>query len=76
MNTILECFYLSFGLEIGHPLSTYATGRMEGEGERVIQIVYRCVQEERGITPHVYVSTYIISFHAFVLCCLVLSIEI
>ena len=33
-------FSFFFGWEIGHPLSTYATGGMEG----VIQNVYRCVQ--------------------------------
>ena len=44
VNTLLECSNLFFGQEIGHPLSNYATGGMEGE---VIQNVYRCVQGER-----------------------------
>ena len=30
VNAILECFYLFFGWEITHPLSTYATGGIEG----------------------------------------------
>ena len=34
MNTIFECSYLSFGWEVGHPLSMYITRRMEG-GEGV-----------------------------------------
>ena len=65
MNTILECSYLSFGSEIGHPLSMYVTRGMEG----VIQYVYRCVQGEWDITLYVYVRTYTatISFHVFVL---------
>ena len=44
--------------------------------EGVIQNVYRCVQGERGITLHVHVCTYTISFHVFVLMCLVLLVEI
>ena len=39
VNTIFECSYLSFGWEIGHPLSRYVTRGMEG----VIQNVCRCV---------------------------------
>ena len=31
---------------------------------------------EKGITPRVYVGTYTISFHAFVLWCLVLFVEL
>ena len=31
-NMIFECSYLFSGWEIGHPLSTCATGGMEGEG--------------------------------------------
>ena len=38
------------------PLSTCAIQGMEGG--RVIQNVYRFIQEERGITPHVYLCTY------------------
>ena len=30
VNTIFECSYLSFGWEIGHPLSMYVTRGMEG----------------------------------------------
>ena len=44
VNSIFECFYLFFGWEIRHPLSTYAIGRMNG----VIQNVYRCVLGEGG----------------------------
>ena len=40
--------------EIGHPFSTCATEGMEG----VIQNMYRCIQVERGITPHVYLRIY------------------
>ena len=36
----------------------------------MIQNVYRCVQGQRGITLHVYVRTYTISFHVF---CLMVS---
>ena len=45
-------------------------------GGSVIQNVYRCVQGERDIPPSVHVRTYTISFHVFVLWCLVLFIEI
>ena len=66
VNTMYECSYLSFGWEIGHPLRMYVTRGMEA----VIQNVCRCVQGERSITLHVYVRTYTISFHVFVLWCL------
>ena len=58
VNTIFECSYLSFGWEIGHPLSMYVTRGIEG----FMQNVYRYVQGESGITLHVYVPTYTISF--------------
>ena len=38
VNSIFKCNYLSFGWEIGHPLSTYATGGM----------VHRCTGAYRG----------------------------
>ena len=38
--------------------------------------VYRCIQGERDITPHVYVGTYTIAFHFFLLWCLVLFVEL
>ena len=50
----------------------YVTRGMEG----LIQNVYKCVQGEKGITPHVYVRTYTISLNVFVLWCLVLFVEI
>ena len=50
VNTKFECSYLLLGWEIGHPLSMYATGRMEvaggGGGGGVIQNEHRCVQGE------------------------------
>ena len=33
MNTIFECYYVFLGWEIGHLLSTYATGGIRGVGE-------------------------------------------
>ena len=33
--------------------------------------VYRCVQGDKGVTPHVHVRTYTISFYVFVSWCLV-----
>ena len=71
-NTIFECSYLSFGWKIGHPLSLYVTREMEG----VIQNVCRCAQGEKSITLHVYIGNYSISFHVFVIWCLVLFVEI
>ena len=38
VNSILECFSLFFDWEIGHPLSTYATGRMEGGHPKCVQV--------------------------------------
>ena len=35
-----------------------------------MQNVYRYIHGERGITLHAYVRTYTISFHVFVLWCL------
>ena len=52
VNMIFEC-YLFFVWEICHPLSTCGTQGMEV----VIQNEYRCIQEERGITPHVKLQT-------------------
>ena len=72
VNTIFERSYLSFGWEIGHPLSMHVTRGIEG----VIQNVYRCVQVEKCIMCHVYVHTYTISFHVFVLWCYVLFVKI
>ena len=69
VNTIFECSYLSFGWELGYPLDIYVT---RGHPKGVIQIVYRCVQGERGIT----LQLRTISFHVFVLWCLVLFVEI
>ena len=48
VNTIFECSYLSFGWQIGHPLSMYVTRWMEG----VIQNDNRCIEGKRGITLH------------------------
>ena len=49
----------------------YLTRAMEGGGGGgVIQ------KGERGITLHVYVRTYNISFHVFLIWCLVLFVEI
>ena len=64
--TIVEWSYLYFGWEIGHPFWRYVTRRMEGVNQK----------GERGITLHVYVRTYTISFHVFVIWCLVLFVEI
>ena len=72
VNMILECSYLSFGWEIGYPVSTHLTRGVEV----VIQNVHRCVQVERGITSHVYIRTYTIFFHGFGLWCPVLFVEI
>ena len=59
-----------FGWEIGHLLSTCATEGMEG----VIKNVYRCIQGESGITPHVYLRIYRqLLFSCFILRCLVLT---
>ena len=55
VNTIFEYCYLFFGWEIGYPLCVHAEMK---KWRRVIQNVYRCIQEERGITPHVYLRFY------------------
>ena len=41
VNTIFECSYLFFGWEIGHPLSTYATGGMERGSSKMCADAYR-----------------------------------
>ena len=38
VNTIFECSYLSFGWEIGHPLSMYVTRGMEGAHPKCLQM--------------------------------------
>ena len=38
MNKIFECFYLSFGFEIGHPLSMYVTRGMEEGHPKCLQM--------------------------------------
>ena len=35
---MFECSYLSFGLEIGHPLSMYVTRGMEGGHPKCVQV--------------------------------------
>ena len=67
VNTIFECSYLFFGWEIGHPLSTYATGGMEGVGHP------KCVQvRTRREGYHAYHEGY----HIFILWCLVLFVGV
>ena len=61
VNTIIECSYLPFGWEIGRLL------RSKQLGEGVIQNVRWSLQAKRVITSHVYVCTYTIYFHVFVL---------
>ena len=59
-----KCSYLSFGKEIGHPLSTYATGGLEGWGSsKMFTGAYR----ERGVSR--LMCTYVItrSFSCFCL---------
>ena len=58
------------------PFITFVLNWGGWRGGSVIQNVYRCVQGERDIPPSVHVRTYTISFHVFVLWCLVLFIEI
>ena len=36
VNTLFECFYLLFNWEMGHPLSTYTTGGMEGDHPKCV----------------------------------------
>ena len=71
---IFECCYSLFDWEIGHPLSPYATGGMEG----VIQNVCWCVQG--GGVSHLmctYVLTRSYSFHSLMMSwrkhCLIVS---
>ena len=68
----IRMFLIVFWSRNSCPLSMYAFREMEG----VIQNLCSCAQGERVITPHVYVRTYTISFHVFVLRCLVLFVEI
>ena len=67
-------FYI-FRLRKGHQLSTYVTGG----GMEVIQNGVQ-LRTEGGVTPHLYVHTYTISFQLFgsifVLWCLDLFIKI
>ena len=41
VNAIFQCSYLLFGWVIGHPLSTYATGEMEGDHPKCVQCILR-----------------------------------
>ena len=59
VNTIFECSYLFYVWELGHPLSTWATGGMEG----VIQNLYRCVRG-RGVSR--LMCTYALTLSLFV----------
>ena len=82
VNAIFECFYMFFRWKTGFQLSTYAPCRKKGgeSGERVILQAVYAAYSGRGVTPHVYVRTYTISFHVFgsifVLQYLVLLVEI
>ena len=46
VNTICECSYLSFGWEIGYPLSMYVTNGMEWGHPKCLQM--RTQEEEYG----------------------------
>ena len=41
VNKIFECSYLVFGWQTGHPLSTYATERMEESHPKCVQLSTR-----------------------------------
>ena len=75
VNTISECSYLSFGWEIGYPLSMYVARGMEGGGGDP-----KCLQMCTGGEGHhascIHTRSYTISFHVFVLWCLVIFVEI
>ena len=52
VNTIFECCYLFFGWEIGHPLSTYATGGMEGSSSKMCTAAYKGRKVRRKIRTY------------------------
>ena len=62
VNTIFECLDMFFDWDRGNQLSTYATGRGTGGHPKWVQLR----TGGGGLTPHVYVRTYTISFHVLV----------
>ena len=75
-------FLYVFSLKNGFSIKYVRTVSQEGgeSGERVILQAVYAAYSGRGVTPHVYVRTYTISFHVFgsifVLQYLVLFVEI
>ena len=66
VNTIFECSYLSFGREIGHPLSMYVTRGIEGSHRK-------CVQMGRGREEY-HASCVLARLHYLFSCfCLMMS---
>ena len=59
-SVIFKCSYLSFGWEIGYPLSMYVTRRIKGAHPKCVQLR---TGGEKAFTPHAYECTYTISLH-------------
>ena len=60
----IRMFYLFFGFLVGHPLSTHATGGMDG----VIQNAYRCLQWEGSSKIGHKIRTYKMDVVEYFLC--------
>ena len=70
VNTLFECCYLFFRWEIGHPLTTYATGGMEGRSSKVCAGAYRAKGVEKSVIRFVrakWIAPKIILWNIF--CC-------
>ena len=67
---MFECFYLSFGWEIGHPLSIYVITRIKVGHPKCLQM------RTGGEGYHASCVRTHISFHVFVLWCLDLFVKI
>ena len=69
MNTIFECYYMLFWLRkepsIKYVRNSQLVGDQPnwggGESTKMCTATYR----DGGVTPHVYVRTYNVSFHVF-----------
>ena len=72
LNTVFECSYLSFGWEIGHPLSMHVTMGMEGGHQKHLQM--RIGEEGYHAScarMHLHVRTYLFSCFCLMVSCFI-----
>ena len=69
VNAVLKCFYMFFGWERGHQLSTYATGGRNGGGtSKMCTVAYRGEGVSRFMCSHALTLSLFMFLAAFLSC--------